>query len=150
MHVLSVLKSPVQTGDHGDVVLVLKQGLHRGGELKRINTWFVQNSLGVLDLVRVKPTYETGQNRIFLTRKKVAAQNPVRDVHHDQLLVREQSLVGGSRKRRHERQSQVAPLVEMNCLRESFMRVKLHKRNEIQNITIFIFSAFGSFCKYGS
>jgi len=46
--------------------------------------------------------------------------------------------------------AKVAPLVEMNCLRESFMREKLHKRNENQNITIFIFSAFGSFCKYGS
>jgi hypothetical protein len=44
----------------------------------------------------------------------------------------------------------VAPLVEMNCLRESFMRVKLHKRYENQNTNVLIFSAFGSFCKYGS
>jgi hypothetical protein len=46
--------------------------------------------------------------------------------------------------------AKVAPLVEMNCLRESFMRVKLHKRYENQNTNVLIFSAFGSFCKYGS
>ena len=106
MNILAVFEGTVQSGDHGYVALVLQQGLHGGGELKRINTRFVQNSLVVFDLVGIEPTYETRQNGVFLTRKKVAAENPVRDIHHDQLLVREQSLVGGPAERWQERQSQ--------------------------------------------
>ena len=41
--------------------------------------------------------------------------------------------------------AKVAPLVEMNCLRESFMRVKLHKRNEIQNTNTLIFPHLEAF-----
>ena len=113
MNVLAVLEGAVHAGDHGDVVLVLNQRTHGGGELERIDSRLVQDPLLVLELVGVEPADETRQHRLFFTGKEVATQNPVRDVHHDQLLVRldcaGRSGSKGTWKRRKERQRNCRP-----------------------------------------
>ena len=113
MDVLTILVGAVQTRDHGDVLGMLGQGLHRGGELQRIDTGIVLDSFLVLGLVGVESTHETGQNRIFLTWEKVAAQDTVGEVHHDELLGRlgrYRALGQGPRDRMHERQGKHSSL----------------------------------------
>ena len=92
---------------------MLRQRLHGGGELQRIDAGVVLDSFLVLGLVGVESTHETGQNRIFLTREKVATQDPVGEVRHDEFLGRLgrcRTLGQGPRNRMHERQGQHGPL----------------------------------------
>ena len=53
VHVLSVLKSTIKSGYHGDVVLVLQQRLHGGGKFERVDSGLVEDSLVVLKLVGI-------------------------------------------------------------------------------------------------
>ena len=87
MDVLPVLEGTLHSGDEGDILGMLLQGLHGGAELQRIGPGLVLNAFLGLRLVGIESTYEPGKLCFLLPGEESTAVNAVGDVEHHHLLV---------------------------------------------------------------
>ena len=86
MHILPILVSTLEPRDQRNVLDVLLQRFHGGGQLERINPGNILDPQLFLGFIRVKSTHETRQRTVLFPRKKATTNDPVRDIHDQQFL----------------------------------------------------------------
>ena len=94
MHVLAVLKRPVQACDHRDVLSVRLEWLHRRRPLETVYARLLIEPPLLFGFVRIKSADKARDCRLIFAREKLPAYNPVRDIHDHQFFVRFFALLG--------------------------------------------------------